>query len=122
VELILAQAGSSTAPSVTGGFDPSTLLQYGLGGILAVAAIFGLIWFRPAVDRILKDKEAVEQQRDALVKLNTDQTIPAITGQAETNRRLTEVINEMVATLKQLVHEVQELRSDLAARGSRGGG
>lgn len=118
--LVLAQA-SAAAPELT------PFLAYGLGGLLVVCAIFGLVWFKPGVDRIIRDKEAVEKQRDDFMAANTSQVLPAIQASSEANRdtakAITALTTEVVSLRTQVAsmeREMTLLRSALQQQGRPG--
>jgi hypothetical protein len=82
--------------------DPLDLIQFGVLGAMLLLVIFGWLWSKPSVDRILEDKRRVEAQRDAMVEAYEKQVIPALTQVnaglvestallRETNRLLTEI-------------------------------
>ena len=64
-------------------------LSYGVTPVILIAmSTAGLVWFRPAVDRLLKDLDAVNkklEERDAILR---DIVVPAVT---ESNQLLREV-------------------------------
>lgn len=66
-----------------------TILAYGVTPvILIIMSTMGVVWFKPAVDRLLKDLDAVNkklEERDAILR---DIIVPAVT---ESNTLLKEV-------------------------------
>ena len=65
------------------------ILSYGLTPIVLIAmSTAGIVWFKPAVDRLLKDLDEVTkklEERDAILR---DIVVPAVT---ESNQLLREV-------------------------------
>lgn len=65
------------------------ILSYGISPVVLITlSIAGLVWFKPAVDRLLKDLDAVTkklEERDAILR---DIVVPAVT---ESNALLKEV-------------------------------
>lgn len=58
------------APSAPSPFE---FVQYGVPGLVVVALIMGWIWAKPAVDRLLKDKDRIIEERNGqLEKLTTE--------------------------------------------------
>jgi hypothetical protein len=47
-------------------------------GIILLLSLFGYIWFKPSIDRLIADKEKAETQRDALVAVYETQVIPVL--------------------------------------------
>lgn len=66
-----------------------TILAYGVTPIvLIIMSTVGIVWFKPSVDRLLKDLDAVTkklEERDAILR---DIVVPAVT---ESNQLLKEV-------------------------------
>lgn len=65
------------------------ILSYGVTPVILIGmSTAGLVWFKPAVDRLLKDLDAVNkklEERDAILR---DIIVPAVT---ESNQLLREV-------------------------------
>jgi hypothetical protein len=47
-------------------------------GIVLLLSLFGYIWFKPSIDRLIADKEKAEAQRDALVDIYETKVIPVL--------------------------------------------
>lgn len=66
-----------------------TILAYGVTPVvLILMSTLGIVWFKPSVDRLLKDLDAVTkklEERDAILR---DIVVPAVT---ESNQLLKEV-------------------------------
>lgn len=71
--------------------DPETFFnwaQFGVTGLVIVAALFGWIWFKPAVERLLADLDAVQKKLDQRDEIIRTIIVPAVT---ESNNLLKEV-------------------------------
>lgn len=73
-----------------GGTDFLQFLQYGVLGLVIVAALMGWIWFKPGVDSLLSDRDRLNAQLDMLNQFNREVVIPAITQSNELMRQITE--------------------------------
>lgn len=74
----------------TGSVDVLQFLQYGVLGLVIVAALMGWIWFKPGVDNLLSDRDRLNNQLDMLNTFNREVVIPAITQSNELMRQITE--------------------------------
>jgi hypothetical protein len=75
--------------------DPITLFswaQFGVTGLVIVAALFGWIWFKPAVERLLSDLDACSKKLDQRDEIIRTIIVPAVT---ESNTLLKEVAEYM---------------------------
>lgn len=101
---VLAQnepvSGSGSADFVT------LLLQYGIPGMVIAALLVGLLWAKPSVDRLIRDKERAEQQRDELLRIYEEKMLPALTDSIVVTRDLKPVIVEVMAVLAQVKDEM----------------
>lgn len=95
---VLAQEG--------GGAGPLEFVQYGVLGLVIVALLLGWLWAKPAVDRLLQDrdlqradKEKAEAQRDALLKVYEDKIMPALVESTMVTAALRPVLEEVVRAL-----------------------
>jgi hypothetical protein len=59
---------------------------------VVVAALFGWIWFKPAVDRLQTDLDACRRELADLNRFVRETTVPAITESNETLRRVAEIL------------------------------
>lgn len=111
---ILMQAEESTGSStdIVGLFT-----QFGLPGLFIAALLAGLLWAKPAVDRIIRDKDTViaqlildkdkaERQRDELLRVYEDKMLPALTDSIVVTRDLKPVIQDATATLIRIKGEL----------------
>lgn len=95
------------AGPVFGAGDPTDLIQFGALGVVVMLILFGFLEAKPAVDRLIRDKEAAEAQRDALVDVYQTEVIPAL---AQVNQGLTRVADQVVPLMtetKALLERVQ---------------
>ena len=60
-------------------FDITALVQYGVLGVILILVLLGYLWAKPSVDRLIKDKERAEEQRDALLDTYQTKVIPVLT-------------------------------------------
>lgn len=97
--LILAAAG-----------DPIDLVQFGVLGVVLALFLVGWAWAKPAVDRLIADKERAEAQRDALIEAYQTSIIPALTEATAATGRAVSAIEEM----KPIMVEVRTLLSRAA--------
>lgn len=96
--LLFAQTQPSSTTS--GIFE---YIQYGVLGLVVVGFLAGFIWAKPAVDRLIKDKESAEHQRDQLIETYEKQVIPL----------LQEVDEKILPAISEMVQVVREMRRDL---------
>lgn len=79
--------------------DPTALIQFGVLGVILMLVLFGFLWAKPSVDRIIADKEKAENQRDALMETFQNQVIPF----------LSEVKDHVVPGINKVLDEQQSL-------------
>lgn len=89
-----------------GGTDLTYLLNFGVLGLFVIAIMTGLLWAKPQVERLIKDKETAEAQRDELLKAMQEQVIPA----------LAEVQSTVVPALTLISSEMKSLRDTIERR------
>lgn len=89
--------------------DPTALIQFGVLGVILMLLLFGYIWAKPSVDRIIADKEKAEAQRDAMLELQQTQVIPLLT---QVVPLLTDVKDKMIPGLVEVSRQVEELRRE----------
>jgi hypothetical protein len=65
-----------------------TFAQFGVLGLVILSALSGWIWFRPAVDNLLKRLDRLEQKLDEREDFIRTVMVPAVT---ESNELLKEV-------------------------------
>jgi hypothetical protein len=100
--------GPSLADEVT------PYLNYGVLGLLVLAIFFGWVWAKPAVDRIIAERDAAvaqliaerdrlieeraraEQQRDAALAIAQDKIVPLLTSFVSTSQTLIPLLQEIV--------------------------
>lgn len=101
---ILAQSASDSGGS---DINPITLLtSYGLPGIFIAAMLLGLLWAKPAVDRLITDKERAEKQRDELLRVYEEKMLPALAESITVTRDLKPVMQDVNNTLAQVKAEL----------------
>jgi hypothetical protein len=93
---IEAPSGSGTGDIVT------TLFQYGVPGLVIAALLVGLLWAKPSVDRLIKDKEKAEEQRDQLLSIYEEKMLPALTDSIAVTRDLKPIIQDVTTILAQI--------------------
>ena len=81
---------------------PEVIAQLGAVGVVA-AALGGRIWFKPAVDQLVKRAEAAEAQRDALLDAYHEKVIPALTLSTATSDRNVAVLERIIPLLEKSV-------------------
>lgn len=84
----------------------SELFQYGIPGLVIAALLVGLLWAKPAVDRLLRDKEKAEAQRDELLRVYEEKMLPALADSIVVTRDLKPVIQDMTNVLSQVKEEL----------------
>lgn len=67
-----------TTPTPSFNLDLTSLIQYGVLGVVLILVLFGYLWAKPSVDRVLEDKAKVEKQRDDLLDLYQNEVIPVL--------------------------------------------
>lgn len=82
------------------------LFQYGIPGLVIAALLVGLLWAKPAVDRLLRDKEKAETQRDELLKVYEEKILPALADSIVVTRDLKPIIQDVTNVLTQVKEEL----------------
>lgn len=100
--------GETAAPS----FD--YLLNFGVLGLVMLALLTGFLWPKPAVERVMKDKEAAEAQRDAMLDVYEERIIPLL---SEVQSKMIPAMTELAGKVSELERSVDKLVDD----GRRGG-
>lgn len=102
----------SFAQSSSGGDTDivSFLLQYGIPGLVIAALLLGFLWAKPAVDRLITDKERAENQRDELLRVYEEKMLPALADSIVITRDLKPVIQDVTATLEHVKQELELAR------------
>lgn len=77
--------------------------QYGAMGLIVVGFLMGYIWPKPAVDRLIKDKERAEEQVTLLVKTYEEKVIPL----------LQEVDDKLLPAMGEVAQAVRDVRRDM---------
>lgn len=89
----------ATSGSVIAGADPTALIQFGILGIIVALILFGWLWAKPSVDRIIRDKERAEEQRDQMIDIYQKQVIPV----------LNDVQDKLIPMLTTVQYELRDL-------------
>lgn len=105
---LAASTGTNVADEVT------PYLNYGVLGLLVLAIFFGWVWAKPAVDRVIAERDAAvsqlmaerdrlieeraraEQQRDAALAIAQDKIVPLLTSFVSTSQTLIPLLQEIV--------------------------
>jgi uncharacterized membrane protein len=98
--MILA-AGDSGGNSFT--LDPTSLIQFGILGIILLLILFGYLWAKPSVDQLQKDKAAAEKSRDEMVALMSTEVLPLL---SETKDKTLPAINALREQLSAVAADV----------------
>lgn len=103
VTLVIAQAesGESGSTDVIG-----MLFQYGVPGLVIAALLLGLLWAKPAVDRLITDKERAENQRDELLRVYEEKMLPALADSIVVTRDLKPILQDVATVLAQVKGEL----------------
>ena len=86
----------------------STLLQYGIPGLVIAALLLGLLWAKPSVDRLIEDKERAEKQRDELLRVYEEKMLPALADSIVVTRDLRPIMQDVANTLAQVKGELEK--------------
>lgn len=84
------------------------LFQYGIPGIVIACLLLGLLWAKPAVDRLIKDKERAEAQRDELLRVYEEKMLPALADSIVVTRDLKPIMQDVANTLAQVKGELSK--------------
>ncbi len=82
------------------------LFRYGIPGLVIAALLVGLLWAKPAVDRLLHDKEKAEAQRDELLRVYEEKIVPALADSIIITRDLKPVLQEVTTVMTQVKDEL----------------
>jgi hypothetical protein len=86
--------------------DPVTWVQFGVTGMVIGALLTGWLWAKPAVDRLIKDKEHAEAQRDRLLTVYEERIMPTMGEAVGTLKEVAPALAE----IKIILQQVQEQR------------
>jgi hypothetical protein len=73
-------------------------------GIIILLALFGWVWFKPAVEEIKASRDRAERQRDDLIKTYEDEIIPVL---REVQTQLIPVLAATTAVLNDVRKELE---------------
>lgn len=94
--MVLAQATSAGSPL--------DFIQYGVLGLVIIGLLLGWLWAKPAVDRMLKDKERAEAQRDDLLKVYEEKVMPATVESTQAITAILPVLERVARLLERFDH------------------
>lgn len=97
--------------------SPLEFVQYGVLGLVIAALLLGWLWAKPAVDRILIDKEKAEGQRDALLQVYEEKIMPALVESTQVTAALRPVMEEVVRALEEIRTTIPPRRGDHGHQG-----
>lgn len=123
-----AAADTSTGGGGTDFADPITWINFGVLGLLVLGLLTGFIWGKPAVERLIADKERALaerdkafEQRDAMATVLQDRLLPVVAEFITTTRAFLPVLQE-IQRLQHVVPLLEQLARDKNADRSGGDG
>lgn len=110
--------------------SPLTWVNLGVLGLLAVAAIRGLIWFSPAVTRVLHDADTSRAESGELNRFIREVVVPAMAASTEAMKdahdaavrsgthqiEVTDALEEVRRSIDRLREEQQRVLDELRRR------
>jgi hypothetical protein len=75
--------------------DPVTWINFGVLGLLALGLITGWLWPKHAVERIIREKEKAEAQRDAMAEVLQDKLLPVVGDFITTTQVLLPILQDI---------------------------
>jgi hypothetical protein len=97
------------------GFDPVTFLNFGVLGLVVAGLITGWLWTKPAVDRLVAEKdraiaerEKADAQRDAMAQVLQEKLLPVVGDFIATTHALLPILQQ-IQQLQQMIPILQEL-------------
>jgi hypothetical protein len=108
VASVFAQDGGGTS------FDPVNFVQYGALGLVIASLLMGWLWAKPAVDRLLADKQKLEDRNDALVNTYETRVMPVLADTASAVKEITPMVGELPDLLSRLETVISELKQHTA--------
>lgn len=91
-------ASGSNVPS-----EIAPYLNYGVLGLVVIGIMFGWLWAKPGVDRLLAERDRLiaerdkaEDQRDAAISIAQDKLVPLLTTFVTTTQTLIPLLQEIV--------------------------
>lgn len=88
-------------------------------GLIVLMAVFGWIWFKPAVDRLLGDHARVIDQRDKLIDVYAAEVIPALKEATTAAAKMIDLVEDVAETDAQVRELLIEVRAMLHGREGR---
>lgn len=97
------------------GFDPTVFANFGVLGVLIIAAIMGWIWFKPSIDKLteekdhaIADRDKAMEQRDVMAAVLQEKLLPVVGDFITTTRTLLPILQQL-QQLQQMIPILQEL-------------
>lgn len=87
--------------------DPLTWLNLGVLGLLAAAAVRGLVEFQPAVKRMERDIEELKTENRSLNAFVREVVVPAVTVSNGLSEKSTEALQDSVELMRLLTEELK---------------
>lgn len=88
-------------------------------GSVVLLALFGYVWFKPAVDELRGRAERAEGQRDTLIGTLTTDVNPAMASAAQAGLASADAIEKNKATLDRVEALLVRLEAKLDLQGGR---
>lgn len=93
--------------SIVNSPDPLTWLNLGVLGLLAAAAVRGLVEFQPAVKRMERDIEELKTENRSLNAFVREVVVPAVTVSNGLSEKSTEALQDSVELMRLLTEELK---------------
>jgi len=95
--------------------DVTTWINYGVLGLVVFGLLVGAFWTKPSVDkllqerdRIIKEKELADAQRDAMARVLQEKLLPVVGDFIATTRALLPVLQQL-QQLQAMIPILQEI-------------
>lgn len=92
--------------------DPLTWLNLGVLGLLAAAAVRGLVWFQPAVRRMEKDIDDLKADNAKLNSFIREAVVPAVTTANGLSQESTSAVRDAQELMRLLAGELKDRERD----------
>lgn len=126
--MLAAAVTTDTATTGGGGdfTDPVTWINFGVLGLLVLGLLTGFIWGKPAVERLIADKDRAiaerdkaNEQRDAMAMVLQERLLPVVSEFIVTTKAFLPVLQE-IGRLQQVVPVLEQLARDRSGGDSGG--